>query len=175
MNGTEQNRILDEWLHTHRGLLFKVLRAFAFSAHDQDDLFQEIAFQLWQSIPSFKGDSLASTWVYRVALYSAIKWSQKEQRRKDKHEDLDASNHIPRNQAPGDDPRVDWLYQQIGRLAPIDRSLVLLQLEGLSYKEMSNALGITESNVGVKINRIKKKMASQSTAPKSNRRQKHGI
>jgi RNA polymerase sigma-70 factor (ECF subfamily) len=175
MNDTEQKRILDEWLHTHRGLLFKVLRAFAFSAHDQDDLFQEIAFQLWQSIPNFKGDASVSTWVYRVALYSAIKWSQKEQRRKDKHEDLDVSSYVQCNQPSDDDPRVAWLYQQIGQLAPIDRSLILLQLEGLSYQEMSEALGISESNVGVKINRIKKKMASQSTAAKSNRRQKHGI
>ena len=175
MNDTEQKRILDEWLHTHRGLLFKALRAFAFSAHDQDDLFQEIAFQLWQSIPNFKGDSSASTWVYRVALYSAIKWSQKEQRRNAKHEDLDVASHIPRNQASDDDPRVAWLYQQIGQLAPIDRSLILLQLEGLSYKEMSEALGISESNVGVKINRIKNKMSRQSTADQSARRQENGI
>jgi|TARA_B110000881_G_scaffold166908_1_gene150058 RNA polymerase sigma-70 factor (ECF subfamily) len=175
MNDTEQKRILDEWLHTHRGLLFKALRAFAFSAHDQDDLFQEIAFQLWQSIPNFKGDSSVSTWVYRVALYSAIRWSQKEQRHNDKHEGLDVSSHIPRNQPPDDDPRVAWLYQQIGQLAPIDRSLILLQLEGLSYREMSEALGISESNVGVKINRIKNKMSQQSTVDPSKRRQKNEI
>ena len=175
MNDTEQKRILDEWLHSHRGLLFKALRAFAFSAHDQDDLFQEIAFQLWQSIPNFKGDSSVSTWVYRVALYSAIKWSQKEQRRSDQHEDLDVSSYVPCNQPSDDDPRVAWLYEQISKLAPIDRSLILLQLEGLSYQEMSEALGISESNVGVKINRIKNKISRQSAADPSTRRQAHGI
>jgi RNA polymerase sigma-70 factor (ECF subfamily) len=110
-----------------------------------------------------------------VALYSAIKWSQKEQRRNAKHEDSDVLSHVPRDQAPDDDPRVAWLYQQIGQLAPIDRSLILLQLEGLSYKEMSEALGISESNVGVKINRIKNKMSRQSAADQSARRQKNGI
>ena len=170
MDEPEQKRILDDWLSTHRGLLLKVLRAFAFTAHDQDDLFQEIAFQLWNSIPNFKRASAASTWVYRVALYSGIKWAKKEQRRAEKHEPLDLSAHTENLTPQNEDPRVAWLYQQIARLAPIDRSLMLLVLEGLSYQEMADTLGLSESNVGVKINRIKKAFASQSNAE-----QNHGI
>ena len=170
MDQLEQKRILDDWLNTHRGLLLKVLRAFAFTPHDQDDLFQEIAFQLWNSIPNFKRASAASTWVYRVALYSGIKWAKQEQRRADKHEPLDLSAHARDFTPQDEDPRVGWLYQQIACLAPIDRSLMLLVLEGLSYQEMASTLGLSESNVGVKINRIKKAFANQTSA-----RQNHGI
>jgi len=168
MNDSQQKRVLDDWLSTHRGLLRKVLRAFAFRPHDQDDLFQEIAFQLWISIPNFKGDSAASTWVYRVALYAGIKWSQKEKRRIDKHETLDVSNDIKDALPEVEDPRVAWLYQQIAQLAPVDRSLMLLSLEGLSYREMAQTMGISESNVGVKISRIKKTLANLSSARKNN-------
>jgi RNA polymerase sigma-70 factor (ECF subfamily) len=162
MNDTEHKRIFDDWISTHRGLLFKVLRAYAFNAHDQEDLFQEIGFQLWNSIPQFKGDSADSTWVYRVALFSGIEWSRKEKRHTEKHENLDVLEHNLELVPDDEDPRVAWLYQQITKLEPVDRSLMLLLLEGLSYKEMAQTLGITESNVGVKINRIKKALARQS-------------
>ncbi|MFT7670556.1 MAG: RNA polymerase sigma-70 factor (ECF subfamily) [Planctomycetota bacterium] len=167
MNETEHKRILDDWLSTHRGLLSKVVRAYAFNPHDQEDLFQEAAFQLWNSIPNFKGKSAVSTWVYRIALYSGIEWSRKEHRRTEKQEPLDLSGHalcfVPENE----DPRVAWLYEQVARLEPIDRSLMLLVLEGLSYREMAETLGISESNVGVKINRIKKALAEQSSERRS--------
>lgn len=162
MTQNEQTRILDEWLSSHRGLVFKVLRAFAANPHDQDDLFQEIAFQLWISIPNFKGESAASTWVYRVALYSAMSWSKKKKRVEEKQEDLDVSTYT-RDLIPEDeDPRIAWLYQKIATLPPVDRSLMLLVLEGYSYQEMSKTLGLSESNVGAKINRIKKVIASQN-------------
>ena len=72
MKSTEQQRIFEEWLGLHSGLLFKVVRAYAFNSHDQDDLFQEITAQLWNSVPGYRGDSALPTWIYRVALYSAI-------------------------------------------------------------------------------------------------------
>jgi RNA polymerase sigma-70 factor (ECF subfamily) len=170
MQDQEQKRILDDWLSSHRGLLFKVLRAFAFNPHDQDDLFQEIAFQLWISIPNFKGSSAASTWVYRVALYSAMQWSRKEKRRDERRETLDVSTYTRDIIPEQEDPRVAWLYRQITALPTVDRSLMLLVLEGYSYQEMAKTLGLSESNVGVKINRIKKAMARQSDMEEN-----HGI
>jgi RNA polymerase sigma-70 factor (ECF subfamily) len=68
MHELEQKQIFDDWLQRHKGILFKIVRAYAFNAYDQDDLFQEIALQLWRSIPEFRGESKASTWIYRVAL-----------------------------------------------------------------------------------------------------------
>jgi RNA polymerase sigma-70 factor (ECF subfamily) len=162
MDEDEQKRILDTWLHTHRGLVFKVLRAFATSQHDQDDLFQEISFQIWMSIPKFREESSPATWVYRVALYAAMKWSKQENRRKDKHEDLDVSVAPAPTMPAGENPQVAWLYQQIATFPPVDRSLMLFVLEGFSYREIAEALGLSESHVGVKINRIKKVLAQRT-------------
>jgi len=77
---TEKARlmILEEWLKLHKGLVFKIVRAYTTSDHD--DLFQEIMIQVWRSIPSFRNEAAVSTWLYRIALNTAIKWTKKEKR-----------------------------------------------------------------------------------------------
>ena len=159
MNDSEQKRVFDEWLNQHKGLMFKVVRAYAFNAHDQEDLFQEIVVQVWNSIPGFKGNSAVTTWIYRVALNSALAWTRKEIKRRDGNKSIAAMHTLaPTLQAK--DCRLDWLFEQIGRMDEIERSLMLLMLDGFSYKEMAEVLGITESNVGVKINRLKKQLSN---------------
>lgn len=162
MTAGEQQRIFDTWLNEHKGLFFKVVRAYAFDADDQDDLFQEISVQVWHSVPNFRGDSGVATWIYRVALYSAIAWTRREKKHKQGKQPLAAAEHILTETAKFKDSRLDWLYDQIAQFNEIDRSLILLLLDGFSYKEMSAILGISESNVGVKINRIKKRLAQKS-------------
>ena len=154
MPESEQKEIFYDWLKKYKGLLFKVIRAYAFNLHDQEDLFQEITIQIWNSIPNFRGDSAASTWVYRVSLYSAISWAKREKKHSTGKQSLDGVSHMLTEISSFKDSRVEWLYTQIAKLNEIDRSLTLLLLDGYSYKEMSNILGISESNVGVKINRI---------------------
>lgn len=161
MHELEQKQIFDDWLHQHKGILFKIVRAYAFNAHDRDDLFQEIALQLWRSIPEFRGESKASTWIYRVALYAASAWTRREQRQPPT-KPLDAVAQTLTMTAQPSDPRVDWLYEQIAQLESIDRSICLLMLDGFNYKEMAEMLGISESNVGVKIHRIKRRLVGQS-------------
>ena len=161
MHELEQKQIFDDWLHQHKGILFKIVRAYAFNAHDRDDLFQEIALQLWRSIPEFRGESKASTWIYRVALYVASAWTRREQRQPPT-KPLDAVAQTLTMTAQPSDPRVDWLYEQIAQFEPIDRSICLLMLDGFSYKEMAEMLGISESNVGVKMHRIKRRLVGQS-------------
>lgn len=161
MHELEQKQIFDDWLHQHKGILFKIVRAYAFNAHDRDDLFQEIALQLWRSIPEFRGESKASTWIYRVALYAASAWTRREQRQPPT-KPLDAVAQTLTMTAQPSDPRVDWLYEQIAQFEPIDRSICLLMLDGFSYKEMAEMLGISESNVGVKMHRIKRRLVGQS-------------
>ena len=163
MEESEQQRIFDGWFSAHQGLLIKVVRAYASSAHDREDLFQEILFQVWTSIPSFRRDSAVTTWIYRVALYSGIAWSRKEGKHRDGRQAL-IPEHSPLLLPIEADPRIDWLYEQIERLDPIDRSLILLLLDGFSYREMAATLGISESHVGVKINRIKKALAGKTKA-----------
>jgi RNA polymerase sigma-70 factor, ECF subfamily len=161
MHEFEQKQIFDDWLHRHKGILFKIVRAYAFNASDQDDLFQEIALQLWRSIPEFRGESKSSTWIYQVALYAASAWTRREQRQPPT-KSLDAVDQTLTMTAQPSDPRVDWLYEQIAQFEPIDRSLCLLMLDGFSYKEMAEMLGISESNVGVKMHRIKRRLVGQS-------------
>jgi RNA polymerase sigma-70 factor (ECF subfamily) len=162
MDESEQKQIFDAWLKQHKGLFFKVVRAFAFNSHDQDDLFQEIALQVWHSIPNFRGDASTATWIYRVALYAATAWSRQEKKHHANHQSLAGVEHLLKQTRQMTDGRLDWLYQQIAQLNEIDRSLILLLLEGFSYQEMAAILGISESNVGVKIHRIKKHLSQKS-------------
>lgn len=162
MREQEQKRIFDEWLDAHKGLFFKVVRAYAFTPQDQDDLFQEIAIQVWDSVPNFRGESSVATWIYRVALYTAMSWARQEIRHEDGKRPLATVAHTLIATPARQDERLIWLYEQIAQLNEIDRSLTLLMLDGYSYKEMATILGISPSNVGVKINRIKKHLTRRS-------------
>ena len=162
MNRSEQQRVFDQWLGRHRGLLFKVVRAHAFTPQDRDDLFQEIAAQVWQSIPNFRAESAETTWIYRVALHCAMAWARKERRHRARQRDLDEGKPALVETTAGRDRRLDWLYDQIAQLGDIDRALTLLLLDGFSYQEIAATLGLSESNVGVKIHRIKAHLAERS-------------
>lgn len=167
MTQKEQLGILEEWLMLHKGLIFKVIQSYTLADHD--DLFQEIIIQVWHSIPSFRQQASVTTWLYRIALNTAIKWTKKEK----KHAGagaLDSIQHLLQENKTAIDERLAWLYDEIYKLDEIDRSVALLLLDGYSYKEMSAILGISESNVGVKINRIKKQLIA-----KSKKYDNHGI
>lgn len=148
MEDREQKRIFDEWLARHKGVLFQVVHAYAFNAHDREDLFQEIATQVWNSIPRFRGESAVPTWLYRVALNSALAWSRRERRYRDRTESLETNESAWQETSRAKDAWLGWLYEQIARLDHVDRSLTLLMLDGLSYREMAETLGISESHVG---------------------------
>lgn len=160
MEQEEQDRIFSEWLKSHKGLFFKIIRSYAFTPQDQEDLFQDIATQVWRSIPNFRGDSAVTTWIYRVGLNCAIAWTRKEQKHRVGKQGLDGVGPVlvenPRHE---DDTQLAWLYEQIGQLNEIDRSLTLLLLDDFSYSEMASALGISEGNVRVKISRIRAHLA----------------
>lgn len=159
MTEKQQLDILEEWLKLHKGLIFKVVRVY--TAADHDDLFQEIIIQIWNSIPAFRHDASVTTWLYRIALNTAIKWTKKEKKHSSAETIDDLQHLLQENRTPIDE-RLTWLYGEIYKLDEIDRSVTLLLLEGFSYKEMSTILGISESNVGVKINRIKKQLIAKS-------------
>jgi len=156
----DHKQVFETWLQQHKGLVFKVVRAYASGAMEEDDLFQEITIQIWKSIPAFRNHSAVTTWIYRISLNTAIKWIRQSHRHSTEsldnvHQLLQATHHVP-------DERLNWLYEQIRNLDEIDRSVTLLMLDSYSYKEISNILGISESNVGVKINRIKKQLIEKS-------------
>lgn len=164
MDDLEQEAIFRRWLSEHAGLMWKVVRAFASGPEDQEDLLQEIAVQLWMSLPVFRGEAKESTWIYRVAFNTALVWKRHEKRRNAKHEKFFELNAAPEPlaepSAPArDEELVQLLYAAIRQLPKLDASLALMHLDGLSYREMGEVLGITEGNVGVKLNRIRKQLA----------------
>lgn len=160
MTDEQRERTFLQWQSEHRGILLKVTRSFAVSQGDQEDLAQEILIQLWLSIGGFNGESKPSTWIYRVALNTAMGWQRGERRQRyrvQKMVELDAywlEKKNPENE------QVARLYDAIHKLSPHDRYLVLLYLDDLQYSEIAEIIGISESNVGVRINQAKKKLAA---------------
>ncbi|MEJ0034292.1 MAG: RNA polymerase sigma factor [Bacteroidota bacterium] len=162
MTEKHQSDILNNWIGQYKGLLFKITRSYAFTPMDRDDLFQEITVQIWRSIPSFRGECAVMTWLYRIALNTAIRFSQREKKQSQNKIDIDHANYVLIETDNTSDDKLSWLYHEISKLHEIDRSICLLLLEGFSYKEMAEIVGITESNIGVRINRVKKYLTDKS-------------
>ena len=162
MTAHEQQSTFDRWLAAYRGVLFKVVRAYADSRADQDDLFQEIAVAVWKSIPNFRAESSESTWIYRVALLTALSWLRSEKRRR--NDSMETREPVLAVATPDPDPRLEWLYDEIRKLDDVDRSLTLLLFDGLSYREIADTLGLSENNVGVRIHRIKRRLTAKRAA-----------
>lgn len=156
---SERNRIFGDWIEAHKAILFKVARAYGASHADREDLFQEIALQVWHSAGAFRGESSAATWIYRVALNTALAWSRNQRKHQHGRQEFESATALLT--APDhEDPRLAWIYRRIAALDEVSRSLALLMLDGFSYRDMSQILGLSESNVGVRINRIKAALAA---------------
>lgn len=139
----------------NQGLIIKVSRLYTNSLEDEEDLFQEIVLQLWRSYDSFKGNSKISTWMYRVALNTAITLFRKKSKSLPTNE-LDI-NH--RDFIEDDDDKqqqISLLYTVIKTLPNVERAIVMMYLDDLPYKDIAENLGITEVNARVKMNRLKK-------------------
>ncbi len=157
-----------QWLSEHTGLLLKVVRSFAEGRADQDDLFQEILLQVWLSLPNFRDDSKPTTWLYRVALNTALAWKRSEKKRRGRQRSLplvDPAAQTMSVDAQRNGQVVDQLYSAIRALPPAKRALVVLYLDGFTYREISEVVGISESNVGVSLNRIKRELAAAVKEP----------
>jgi RNA polymerase sigma-70 factor, ECF subfamily len=150
-------------MQNHLGLVLKVVRTSVESPHDQEDLFQDVLLNLWLSLPNFRGDAKESTWIYRVAINTALVWHRGERRRRRRHAMLVEQSAFLHQSSSCTEPihaaLIDRMYAVIRQLPPVDASLALMHLDGLSYREMAEVLGITENYVGVKLNRIRKQLA----------------
>lgn len=182
MADRERQRRFEALLREHRRIVLKVAAAYARGVHDRDDLAQEIAVQLWRSFGRFdERRAKFSTWMYRVALNVAI--SQLRQARRggaDRLEPLDAAlrGHIvdvdaAPHEAAERNERVTVLRAFIDGFNPLDRALVLLYLDDRGYAEIAEVLGISETNVATKLNRIKQKLR-KGMAPAPNEGVKNG-
>ncbi len=164
MIATERETLFRQWIEEYVRIIFKVVRAYAVEPSDQDDLFQEIALQLWASLPSFQGHSKPSTWIYKVALNTALVWRRKEGKHQRGREAFEVLEEVPMDgltpvRVTEEREKLAWLYQELHGLDKADRSLALLYLDDMSYHDIAEILGISESNVGVRLNRLKKQLA----------------
>lgn len=161
MRDEDQKAVFLSWLDAHGASVIKVARAYTITSEESQDLAQEILLQAWMSLPKFEQRATAATWFYRVALQTAMNWRRKDKPRRARQQPLLDVQYIA---AEGVDSAaqaqqretVEQLYHAIRQLPKADAALVLLYLDELSYREIAEVLGISESNVGVKLNRAKK-------------------
>ena len=144
-------------VQTNQGIIQKICRLYGQTQPDREDLFQEVVVQLWKALPKFRGESKFSTWMYRVALNTAISDFRKRKRSLpvSETEGLEIKSELSDGNK---EEKLDSLYAAISRLPEIDKAIVMLYLEDRSYEEMEDILGINTNNLRVKMNRIKEKL-----------------
>ena len=141
-------------------LIYKVCRIYTRTEEDKQDLFQDIVIQLWHSYSNFRGECKLSTWLYRIAIYTAITKIRKEKNLTVAidNETLSKINTPTDESFKEKEERFLQMYEAIDTLNNIDKAIVMLYLENKSYEEMEDILGITQVNLRVKMNRIKEKL-----------------
>ena len=149
-----ESEFLDQ-LNQHRGIIYKIVRLYSDSTLEGEDLYQEIVFQLWKSRLNFTQKSKFSTWMYQVALYTALTSIKNNKKTKEIKDNIEKPEETT---TETDEDEVEKLYQIIKKLSKSDRALMMLYLDNKSYEEIAQIMGISTSNTGVKINRIKQKI-----------------
>lgn len=164
MNSTpvDEHKFL-ELVNKNRNRILKVCRVYAWNSADQDDLYQEILLQIWRGLPALNEKQFADTWLYRVAINSAISFVRKRTLRSDRviyvqHADLARTIESRQTTEESPDDRIANLYTAIFKLDPLEKALVTLFLEDFTYGQMAEVTGINANNVGVILHRAKKKL-----------------
>lgn len=165
MNSTpaDEQKFL-ELVTENRNKILRVCRVYAWNSADQDDLYQEIVTQIWRSLPNLKEKTFANTWLYRVAINTAISFVRKRASRCDRvvhfeHAALTHAIETGQTTEDGSDNRIADLYTAIYQLDTLEKALITLFLEDLSYEQIAEATGINANNVGVMLHRARKKLS----------------
>ncbi len=149
-------------VNDHARIIHKIARAYFDDPLDQQDVIQEMLFQLWRSYPSFEGKAQFSTWMYRVCFNTALTWRRRHERHST--DSLSpAHGEIPNPPPDRDEEGLEQLYKAIDGLSGLNKALILLYLEDRSYDEMAMITGLTKSNVSVRLVRIKKELEKKLT------------
>lgn len=157
---TKQEILFNELVKAHHASIYRICRAYLYDVSHADDLYQEILFQVWKSLQNFKGESKVGTWIYRIAVNTAISFNLKN--KKHQFESLPDFIQVPYEetlqQKQEQETQLDQLRYCISQLETPDRLVISLVLEDKSYKEIAEITGTNINNVGVKINRIKARL-----------------
>jgi RNA polymerase sigma-70 factor (ECF subfamily) len=156
MKQRQDKKAFSELIQKNQRIIHKITLIYANSAVDREDLFQEICLQLWLSYPNFREEAKFSTWMYRVALNTAISNIRKS-KNSFSFEPLRETDRIP-DESSDEKEHVKLLYSAISKLNRIDKAIILLWLEDKNYEEIATIMGTTKTNVSVKLVRIKRKL-----------------
>jgi RNA polymerase sigma factor (sigma-70 family) len=160
LQGDALEQQFEAQIREHEKLIHKVCRMYAYTEADHQDLFQDIVLQLWQAYPRFRGDAKFSTWLYRVAINTAISGRR---RQKDFVTSTDPANlplyqSVDESRHAGKEEQLGQLYQAIQQLNEVEKAIVMMYMEDRNYEEMEEVLGISEGTLRVKMNRIREKL-----------------
>jgi RNA polymerase sigma-70 factor (ECF subfamily) len=147
-----------ELIYDHQGILHRICSVYASSTEDREDLYQEIVLQSWRSYQTFQRHSKFSTWLYRVALNTALHRKRKDSSQVKAVSAEEACVNAAQREMSGEDVDLEMLYQCIQELPTLNRAIVLLYLEQHTYEEIAEITGLSRSNVSVRIVRIKDKL-----------------
>jgi RNA polymerase sigma-70 factor (ECF subfamily) len=151
-------------LEKNIGIIIKIARAYSKTLHDKEDLINDITLELWKSFGRFKGDSKISTWIYRIALNTSMNYKRK--REKDRLfflDDLKQIDNVSWLIEQPDSSHSEILYHCIDELNQLNKAIILLYLDGNSHDEISDITGISKTNVGTRISRIKEQIKNLVT------------
>lgn len=167
---TAEAQAFETRLDEHRGIVYKIANSYCLDGAERDDLVQEICLQLWRSYPRFDSERRFSTWMYRVALNTAISYSRVRGVRESRAAPFDEATTSGLEAALPDerDERVELLYGFLRRLGELDRALMVLYLEDRSHREIAEILGVSETNVGTKLSRLKQKIRREMASDEEN-------
>jgi RNA polymerase sigma-70 factor (ECF subfamily) len=164
MDKVTQASLFDQGVAEHMGIVLKTAYGFTAEKADRDDLVQEILLSFWQALPWFDGRCKLSTFLYRVANNRALNWHRSTRRYRQKIQGFQSHLEISHEEADtaAQERKLAWLYAVIRRLPPLDRTLLMLQLDQLPHREIAEITGLSESNVGVRLHRIKHWLSQQN-------------
>ena len=145
-------------LQAHAGIIHRICKSYFREEELRKDVYQDIVYQLWKSYPSFKGLSKFSTWMYRIALNTAITYHRKAGRQPEAQQLTDHAERMAASSVDDDEEQVEKLYAAINTLTEVEKAIVLLYLDEHSYEEIAAICGMTAKNVSVRLVRIKKKL-----------------
>jgi RNA polymerase sigma-70 factor (ECF subfamily) len=168
MDSTE----LTALIRRHAGLIHKIAYAYCRNATDREDVVQEIALQLWRSRARYDARYRETTWIYRIALNVAISYHRRERRHRDRAVPIDEQLVVIEPVELGDD--VEWLLGCVDELGALNKALVVLYLEGNDHASIAEVLGISTSNVGTRIARIKVRLRAAFEERAREERKQHG-
>lgn len=167
MSGVVNSVAFQELIEQHRGILFKVAKAYCPLEEEREDLIQEMMIHIWQAFPRYNAQYKSSTWIYRIALNVAISYYRKKTTQQRRQQTLQVQpSSVTEIDQTEKEQQFHLLEQFISELKELDRALMVLYLEDRSHVEIAEILGISPSNVATKIGRIKDKLKQRFSQKK---------